>query len=219
MYGLNFLFIYIGQQWIQASLAAIIYATMPFFTGLLAHFLLHDEKLNTKVIIGMIIGFVGTIALFSKDLSLSGPVLGMLSLLAGSFFCSWATVLIKRDLAEVPPVELSILQIPVGLIVLAPPMLFELPVDINLNLASVGSLMYLALLGTGAAFIGWYYLLKRISAVALSLMTFLEPLVAITLGYLILGERLESRFLLGGALILVGVLVATFEPTRKRIAN
>lgn len=211
MYGLNFLFIYIGQQWIEASLAAVIFATMPFFTGIFAHFLLPQERLTKHVIAGMVVGFVGTIALFSNNLTLSGPVLGMLSLLLSSVFCSWATVLIKRDLNDIPAAQLSILQIPAGLLVLIPPMIFELPIQFEISLAGVGSLLYLALLGTGAAFIGWYYLLKRVSAVALSLMTFLEPLVAIGLGYVLLNERLESHFLLGGALILIGVLIATFE--------
>ncbi len=211
MYGLNFLFIYIGQQYIQSSLAAVIFATMPFFTGLFAHMLLPNERLTKHVTIGMAVGFIGTFALFSKNLSFDGPVLGMLSLLLSSIFCSWATVLIKRDLNDIPPVQLSILQIPAGLVVLAPPMFFELPFNFEFDAASLGALFYLAILGTGAAFIGWYYLLKRVSAVALSLMTFLEPLVAIALGYVLLSEKLESHYLLGGALILVGVLIATFE--------
>lgn len=211
MYGLNFLFIYIGQMWVAASLAAIIFATMPFFTGIFSHFLLKNERLTRRVIAGMTVGFIGTFALFSDDLSLSGPVLGMLSLLLSSLFCSWATVLIKRDLSDIPAVELSIVQIPAGLLVLIPPMLFEFPVKFDISLSSVGSLLYLAILGTGFAFIGWYYLLKRVSAVALSLMTFLEPLVATGLGYLLLGEKLERNFLLGGSLILIGVLIATFE--------
>ncbi len=119
--------------------------------------------------------------------------------------------MIKRDLNDIPAAQLSILQIPAGLVVLVPPMFLELPLQFDISFASIGALLYLAILGTGAAFIGWYYLLKRVSAVALSLMTFLEPLVAIGLGYLLLNEKLESHFLLGGALILVGVLIATFE--------
>ena len=217
MYGLNFLFIYIGQQYIQASLAAVIFATMPFFTGIISHLLLPNERLQRHVVIGMIVGFIGTLALFSKNLSLDGPVLGMLSLLLSSIFCSWATVLIKRDLNDIPPVQLSILQIPMGLIVLVPPMLFELPLKFEFSTTSLVSLFYLAILGTGVAFMGWYYLLKRVSAVALSLMTFLEPLVAMGLGFLLLHEKLESHFLIGGALILIGVLIATFE--RKPVAD
>ena len=211
MYGLNFLFIYIGQQYIQASLAAVIFATMPFFTALFAHFLLPKERLKRNVVIGMVVGFFGTLALFSNNLSIDGPVLGMLSLLLSSIFCSWATVLIKRDLDEIAPAQLSILQIPAGLVVLIPPMLFELPLRFEFSATSLAALFYLAIFGTGVAFIGWYYLLKRVSAVALSLMTFLEPLVAMALGYLLLHEQLEAHFLLGGALILIGVLIATFE--------
>ncbi len=211
MYGLNFLFIYIGQRLIASSLAAILFATMPFFTALFSHFLLPNERLTGRVIIGTLIGFTGTIALFWSDFSLSGPVLGMLSLVLSSIFCSWATVLIKRDLSDIPAAELSILQIPAGLVVLLPLMMLELPLRFDFSLPSIGALLYLAILGTGAAFIGWYYLLKRVSAVALSLMTFLEPLVAFGLGYLLLHEQLDNNFILGGVLILSGVLIATLE--------
>ncbi len=213
MYGLNFLFIYLGQQWITASLAAVLFATMPFFTALFAHYLLPNEKLNWRILTGMVAGFLGTAVLFSEDLSLGGPVYGMISLLLASLFCSWATVLVKRDLEEVDAVQLSILMIPPGLIVLLPAMLaLELPISFTLTPSGIFALLYLALLGTGVAFILWYYLLKRISAVALSLMTFLEPLVAITLGYLILNEALSLRFLAGGILILSGVLLAILQP-------
>jgi drug/metabolite transporter (DMT)-like permease len=77
----------------------------------------------------------------------------------------------------------------------------------------LGSVLYLAVFGTGLAFILWYYLLQRVSAVALSLMTFIEPLVASVLGYLILAENLTGRTLAGGGLILIGVLIVT---TKKR---
>ncbi|MCC6964125.1 MAG: EamA family transporter [candidate division Zixibacteria bacterium] len=216
MYGLNFFFIYLGQQWISASLAAILFATMPFFTALFAHYLLPDEKLTWRVIVGMVVGFGGTIALFSQDLALGGPVYGMASMLLASAFCSWASVLIKRDLGAVDPIQLSILMILPGLALLVPSMLLlEWPLKLEIERAGWLSLLYLALMGTGVAFILWYYLLKRISVVALSLMTFLEPLVAITLGYLLLNERLTSHFLIGGILILAGVLLATLQPRQS----
>ncbi len=215
MYGLNFVFIYFGQQLIPSALGAVVYSTMPFFTGLFAHFMTTDERLTPRIIAGQMIGFLGIIILFAADLDFHGSFWGILSLLLGSASCSWATVKIKRDLDDIRPEQLAIIQIPIGLLLLVPIMLAtESPFSIHLDLTGVGSITYLAIFGTGVAFMGWYYLLKRVGAVALSLMTFLEPLVAMLLGFLILGEILSVTVLAGGALILTGVLIATLRPKR-----
>ncbi len=210
MYGFNFAFIYFGQQSIPSALAAVIFATMPFFTGLFAHFMDTNERLTRRIITGQLIGFFGVIVLFSADLDLHGSFLGMCSLVLSSASCSWATVKIKRDLDDIHPAHLSVIQIPPGLLLLIPIMLAtEDFLNLELNTAGVTSILYLAIFGTGLAFMGWYYLLKRVGAVALSLMTFLEPLVAFALGYIILGETLSLTFIAGGFLILTGVLIAT----------
>ncbi len=212
MYGLNFFFIYLGQQWISSSLAAVLFATMPFFTAIFAHYLLPNEKLIPRTIIGMLIGFLGTALLFAQDLTLDQSVLGMLFLILSSAACSLATVLIKRDLDQIDAVRLSILQIPPGLALLLPAMLvMERPIDLDFTVGGWLSIGYLAIFGTGLAFIGWYYLLKRTTAVFLSLMTFLEPLVAAALGYLFLAERFTPMMIAGGALILGGILIATLK--------
>lgn len=217
MYGVNFALIYIGQAAITASLAAVLFATMPFFTGLFAHIMLPAERLTPRLVVGQLVGFSGVIVLFSEDLTLSGPFWGMLALVLSSASCAWATVKIKRDLADVNPVHLSIVLILPGLALLTPlAVMFEVPWQVTFDAAAVGSIFYLAIGGTGAAFIGWYYLLKRLSATALSLMTFLEPLVAIALGYLLLGELLTPLFAIGGALILTGVLVASLPQRQRR---
>lgn len=214
MYGFNFALIYFGQQSIPSALAAVIFATMPFFTSLFAHFMNTEERLTHRVIIGQVLGFIGIIILFSADLDFRGSFWGMLSLTGAAASCAWATVKIKRDLDDINPIQLALVQIPPGLILLVPIMvLTEDFLHAQLNLAGVGSIVYLAIFGTGVAFMGWYYLLKRVGAVPLSLMTFLEPLVAIALGFVILGEVLSLTFLIGGALILAGVLIATL---RKR---
>lgn len=212
MYGVSFGLIYWGQVQIASSMSAILYATMPFFTAIFAHFMLRDEKLNLRVVLGQIVGFAGTILLFAGDLRFGGSFYGMAAIVISSCCCSWATVKTKRDLKEIDPKAMAILQLPAGLMLLIPCMLFlEYPPNLVIDARGLGSVLYLAIFGTGLAFILWYYLLQRISVVALSLMTFIEPLVASILGYLILAETLNSRTLTGGGLILIGVLIVTIR--------
>jgi drug/metabolite transporter (DMT)-like permease len=212
LYGVSFALLYWGQERIDSSMSAILYATMPLFTGIFAHFMVPAERLTLRVIFGLLIGFVGTILLFAGKLSLSGTISGMLAMVLSSCCCAWATVKTKRDLHEIDPSALAILMLPAGLIVLLPCLaIFETPVRFWIDAKGAGSVIYLAIFGGGIAFIIWFYLLKRLSAVAASMMTLLEPLVASVLAYLILSESFDKYFFLGGVLILIGVLTVTLQ--------
>ncbi|MFH2054895.1 MAG: DMT family transporter [bacterium] len=212
MYGINFSLLYWAQQYLNASTAAVLFSSMPFFVALCAQRMLPNEKMSPRSVIGMLLGLAGTLVLFSRDLDFSGPALAMLAVLVSSFWVSWATVKIKRDLEIISPTMLATLQLPPGILLMAVGMFaFELPLEFEISARSVGSVLYLAIAGTGAAFIGWYWILKRISATAASLMTFIEPVVATVLAVLILHETLSSRFVGGAALILIGVLLVVLK--------
>ena len=212
MNGVYFALVYWGQQHINASTAAILFCSMPFFVALCAHFMLPDEKLTLRTVMGMLIGFGGTVIFFSNSLTFSGSTLGMLAILASSFSASWATVKVKRDLGMIRSTTLATLQLPPGLLLLVPATLaFEYPLDLNLDANAAGSILYLAIIVTGGAFVAWYWLLKRIPAVAASLMTFIEPVVATILSVLILSESLSSQVFIGGCLILIGVLIVILK--------
>lgn len=212
MYGVNFSLLYWAQQYLNASTAAVLFSSMPFFVALCAHVMLPNEKLALRTVLGMILGLAGTVVLFSRDIDFSGPALAMLAVLGASFWASWATVKIKRDLGMVGSSVLATLQLPPGILLMALGMFaFELPLEFDFSTRAIGSVLYLAIAGTGGAFIGWYWILKRIPATAASLMTFIEPVVATILAVLILHETLSSRFLAGAALILIGVLLVVLK--------
>ncbi len=212
LYGVSFALLYWGQERIGASMSAILYATMPLFTGIIAHFMVPDERLTLRIVGGLLVGFVGTIVLFAGNFSVTGTISGMLAMVLSSVFCAWATVKTKRDLGQINSLALAILQLPVGMLVLLPALaILETPVHLVLDARGVGSVLFLAILINGVAFSMWFYLLKRLSAVAASMMTLLEPLVATLLGFLILSESFDKYFVVGGILIMIGVLAVTYQ--------
>jgi len=73
---------------------------------------------------------------------------------------------------------------------------------------AIGSILYLAIIGSVLTFVSYYWLLKRIDAVYLSLTSFINPIVAVMLGALILDERLASTVLAGATLVLTGILIS-----------
>jgi drug/metabolite transporter (DMT)-like permease len=79
------------------------------------------------------------------------------------------------------------------------------PVNFHWTARAVFSLLYLAVIGSSVAFLLYYWLVRRIEVTRTMLIALVTPLIAVTLGMLVLGERLNYRIVLGGAMILLGV--------------
>jgi drug/metabolite transporter (DMT)-like permease len=84
------------------------------------------------------------------------------------------------------------------------------------NGAAIGSILYLSLAGSVTTFVAYFWLLKRIQAVYLSLTTFINPIVAVLLGWAVLGEALGTSVAAGAALVLLGILVANGKALYER---
>jgi drug/metabolite transporter (DMT)-like permease len=95
--------------------------------------------------------------------------------------------------------------------------IFEDLSAIRVTPAAVGSLVYLAAIGSVGAFLMYYWLLRRTTAIAVSMIAFITPLVAIVLGRTFMEETLSLRVSLGTSLILSGVAFVLRRPNRKEI--
>jgi probable blue pigment (indigoidine) exporter len=91
-------------------------------------------------------------------------------------------------------------------------LLFDDYSALTLNANTMLATAYLAVVGTAFAFWAFFYLLARVTAVKLSLVGFLTPIVALILGWIILNEEISARLAAGIALVLVGVWFASKEP-------
>jgi drug/metabolite transporter (DMT)-like permease len=85
------------------------------------------------------------------------------------------------------------------------------------SVSGVTSLLYLSLVGSVLTFVAYYWLLKRIEAVYLSLSSFINPLVAVAVGAAVLGERLPASVFTGAALVLFGMLIANGKVLHAKI--
>jgi drug/metabolite transporter (DMT)-like permease len=119
-----------------------------------------------------------------------------------------ATVFARNRLTGQPPLASATGQLTMGAIFMVPvALLAQGPVDLALSLPALGSWLALTILGTVAAYIVYYALLRRSSATFVSTVTYILPVIGLVLGALVLGEPLTGAILLGLALILVGVLL------------
>ncbi|HEX8284020.1 MAG TPA: EamA family transporter [Pyrinomonadaceae bacterium] len=208
-FALNYGLLFWGEQHISSGLAALIQATIPVFGMLLAHPYLPGERLNARKLAGALLGVVGVGVIFSSQLGAEGgmAVWGSAAVLAGAGFVAYANVLVKAQGARLDAPVLAAGQMACGFVVLAAGgLLFEgNPLDLRWTRLAVVCLLYLTLVGSVAAFLLFYWLVRHVDVTKTMLIALVTPLAAVLLGMVVLGEEVTWRTLAGGALILAGI--------------
>jgi drug/metabolite transporter (DMT)-like permease len=228
-----------GQQYIPSGMASILNAMVPLFTVLMAALLLHDESLKPTRAAGLAIGFVGVVLLASP--SLGGiqtdenalfAVAGMAAVALAAVFYAMAAVYARRRVTgqavirepdgsfRAPrPAEIAFGSTFAALLMLVPLVLLFERTDGAYPVPSSGaawfSVVWLGLLGTGFAYLLFFRLIERWGATRTTLVTYVIPVVAISLGFILLGERLRPIELLGAGLIIGGVVLVNSNLGRR----
>lgn len=196
-----------AETQIDSSLAAIVNATTPIFTVILANFLTQDERLTLNRSIGIGLGICGVVVLvgFSVLRGLSLHDLGQFASLAASFSYGCASVYGRRFKAVPSLVTAAGTLTTASLLLLPIAFLVEKPWTVQPTMSSIAALAALGLICTGVAYFLYFLILSRVGATYVSLVTFLVPISALLLGILVLGERLALNSLIGMALIFAGL--------------
>lgn len=208
-----------GETRISSGIAAILNATTPVFTIIVAHLFTHDEKLRWGKIIGIMMGFCGVGVLIGPALFGGGTqqsLLGEIACLTAALSYGFGGVY-GRQFKGLPPLKLATGQLTASTALVLP---FSLLVDHPWGLAmpSVtiwGAFAGIAFLSTALAFILYFRLLATAGATNLSLVTFLLPIMALLLGSVFLGETIRWYAIAGLALIGTGLAAIDGRPWRK----
>ncbi len=211
-----------GELYISSGLAAILTATMPLFTILLAHWFTRDEKLTALKIAGILVGFVGVVVLFLDELTrgLRIEFWGQLAVVIAAASYALATIIARKFLNGVSHLVASTGQLASAALWMLPLSLaFDRPLALRPSLTAIGSLAILALLGTAFAYILYYWLIEHTGATRTSLVTYLIPITGVLWGALLLNEPLRLDALIGLALIIAGVGLVHRSPQPKRTAS
>ena len=197
-----------GQTQIASGLAAILNATTPLFTVLLAHLLTRDERLTPARGAGVAIGFAGAVVIIGPTAltGLGDGAWAEIAVLAAAVSYAAAGVYGRR-FRTLPPVVTAAGQVTASSLTILPVMLivdapWTLPMP---DLETIGALLGIGLICTTAAYLMFFRILAAAGAINLLLVTFLIPVSALTLGIAFLGEALTQRQALGMALIGVGL--------------
>ncbi|SCB57337.1 Threonine/homoserine efflux transporter RhtA [Rhizobium aethiopicum] len=202
--------IFFGQTRLGAGLAAILNATTPIWTVLIANYLTSDEKLTSAKIAGCLVGLLGTIVLIGPGISTGSeaPLWALLFPVLAAVSYGFAGTYGKRFKGVPAPVTAagqltasSLIALPLSLLADRPWALTIPPLEVLL------AILALALLSTAFAYILYFRVISTAGATNASLVTLLVPPSAILLGVLFLGERLSLSEFGGMGLIGFGLVI------------
>ena len=201
-----------GTSLLHSGIAGAVSGAIPLFSFILAQILLPEERAGARKIAGIIIGFVGVLILARPSgAAVAGSNLeGVFYMVLGSFSVGASFVYARKFITplKLPAVTLTTYQLGAALAVLALITDYEGISHIWTNPhASVGLVLGLGLLGTGAAYIIYYFIVKRLGAVTASSVTYIPPLVALLIGALIVKEPIQILDYFATLMIVIGVFL------------
>ena len=218
--ALPFTLISWGQTSIDSGVASILNSTTPLFTLVIAHFFLEDERMNLPRAIGLVVGFIGILLLFSRDVGAEGfrsGLLGQAAVLAAAISYASSSVFARRTFRHVPLlIQASIpLFVADGLIWVGA-LTFESPILLPSLPLTWLSLAFLGLLGSCLAYLLYFYLLTNEGSTRTMLVTYMFPVIGIGLGVMFLGEMLDAQLVFGALLVVAGIGVVNWKPKEGR---
>ncbi|WP_433825209.1 DMT family transporter [Actinoplanes sp. CA-015351] len=195
-----------GEQHISSSLTGILIAIEPVAIALL---LSRTEPLTPIRVAGLVIGFAGVVVLVGLDVS--GDRYGLLGagmVLAAAISYAVAMMLVQRKASDIPPEALTVGTTVITTVVLLPVALMNLPSE-PVGADSWGALVALGVLCTALALLAFYRLIVLAGSNLAGLVTYVNPVVALLLGVILLNEEIGVATIAGFSLIVIGCWFST----------
>lgn len=194
--------VYIGAAYISSGMVSVLFGLSPIASAFLARYLLDEPPFTLSRWIGVSLGLVGLLIIFSQDVVLTDKnYLGFLLVGFGMLCFSISGVLIKRAAVDMHPLAQT-----VGSLTLATPLyaisglIIGLHVD-SLQPRAIAAILYLTIFGSFIGFFCYFYILKHMQASSVALVTMVTPVLAISLGVALNGETVTQNLLIGASLI------------------
>jgi drug/metabolite transporter (DMT)-like permease len=197
---------YWGARFIPSGLISVVFGLSPIITGLFAWLWLHEDAFSPLKIAGMLLGLFGLAMVFGGSLQLGADAQwGIAAVLGAVALQAWGLVAVKRIDADIPAMAQTagalFVTVPLSglILVLLDGWANQVPLRAAL------STLYLGIFGSVVGFTLYYFLIKRISAGRVALITLITPVTALLLGMALNGERLTLNVAAGSALVLFGL--------------
>ena len=218
-YGL----VYWGEQYIPSGLTAVLFGVMPLYTAILAAALLQDEPLRARVILGVALALAGLSLAFAESLELGSEqraALGAAAVVLSPLGAALGNIAIKRRAQQLDAIVLNGWAMLVGgVLLLGASAVTEDWGEAVWGAKAIGSIVYLAVVGSAIAFVVLTILLREMSAQASSFIALMIPFGALAFGAVLYDEAITAQAIAGAALVVAGLLAArTRRPAKVQVA-
>jgi drug/metabolite transporter (DMT)-like permease len=219
-----------GEQTVASGVASVLNSTVALFTLLVSTLIFRQERLTARKFIGLFVGFFGVVVLASRNFqggelqtsSLIGQIAILIAAVFYAFGGSYSYRLAVRwnDAQMVAAGSMIFAALSAGALMLlapvfggpAPTPLAEIPANAMVSILALG------LLNTFIAYMIYYFIVRALGAARASMVTYVAPVVGLTLGALVLNEIVDVRLVLGAALILGGIAIVTLRKSPQPAA-
>ena len=223
--GIPYALLFAAQQWLPSALTAVLFATFPVWLLLVARLLLPRQELTARKLLACALGIAGILvlqfpALRAQDtLSPLAPLGGAL-VIVSAIVAAFANVFVRKELGSHAPIVITFVQVFAGALFLSAfSLLLERGRPVAFTLPAMAVLGYLAVFGTAVTYLCLFWLIPRVPMAAIGAIPLVDTTVAVTLGALVLRERIGWPLLAGGALVLSAVVLANQVPAEPALES
>jgi drug/metabolite transporter (DMT)-like permease len=210
-----------AEQWIPSGLAAVLVATSPFWMAAVEAALPDGERLRANVCAGLLVGFSGIIVLVWPDLMMRSAgnrrfLAGVVALQIATLGWSLGSAYSRRHARTDSLLGTSALQMLAGgLMMTAAGTLRGEWAHLSFTPRTAAALVYLSTIGAIGGFVAYTYAIRHLQISFVSLYAYINPVIAVTLGVLLLGEPFDLRMAAAAALVFVGVAIVRRTSTAE----
>lgn len=207
----------VAEETISSSLASLISASTPILI-FIGSTLIGLQKFSFKGLLGILMCFSGILFIFWDGLQeLANPAYRNGIILLFCAISGWAigTIFTKKLNKKASNITLNLFYqfIFAGIIQIGFAFVFSENYNFeNWTFKSISATFYLAIFGSVLAFFSFHYALTKISPIQVSILSYINTIIAIILGWLILDEEISTKFIVATFLIIIGVFITNYNP-------
>ena len=206
-------FVVWAEQFVASGLTAVVIASVPFWSVGIESSLKGGERLQWRALAGLAIGFAGIVVLVWPEITVGGGegravIGGVIALQLACLGWALGTWYTKRHPSSADPLAASTVQmIFSGAMLLGIATANDEWSQLHFTPRTLGAMIYLTVAGSIVAYTAYVYAVKHLPISTVSLYAYINPLIAVALGSLLLGEPFSFRIIIAAGLVLAGIAV------------
>ncbi len=205
--GIAWVLINLGERELTSSLTALVIATVPTIGAIAARVAGVGDRLTGTRLVGLALGFVGVALLVGFDVA-SGSLFAIVCILIAAFCYATAPLIVDRKLRDVPSLPVIAVSMAINALVFVVPGVIQWP-STDIPVSAWVSVVVLGLVCSALAFIIFFRLIAEVGPARTTLITYINPVVAVILGIAVLGEPFTLGIAVGFPLIIIGSWLAS----------